>query len=312
MPMESCPSFSYQVKQELAGLLTDQDKRYACFYGMLLFSKQFGRDGIFLQTEHERVAELYCELADLILKKRQVVSCAKTEKKNQTFVFSLSIPSEEDRQAVLMKYHCQEPGQEAHILMENVDTNSLDMFLVGVFLVCGSITDPNKEYHMEFAAPLHTLCQDLYQVLFMVGVRAKQTERKRLPVLYIKESENIEDILTFMGATQSSLDIMNVKILKDVRNKANRIANCDAANIEKTVEASARQVQDIEIIQKHQGLEHLPVPLREIAEARLENPELSLRELGQILETPIGRSGANHRMQRLAEIARQLREEYHL
>ena len=126
--------------------------------------------------------------------------------------------------------------------------------------------------------------------------------------MYIKESENIEDVLTFMGASMSSLEIMNVKILKDVRNKANRIANCDSANIEKTIAASYKQIDDIEYIMNPAGFDSLSDELREIAEARMENPDMSLRELGQALTKPISRSGVNHRMRKLSLIAEELRK----
>lgn len=123
----------------------------------------------------------------------------------------------------------------------------------------------------------------------------------------MKDSESIEDTLTFMGATLSSLDLMNIKILKDVRNKTNRIANCDIANIEKAINAAGKQIADIELIERTIGFGELTKELREIAEMRLENPELSLRELGQMLPKPIGRSGVNHRMMKLAAIAEEIR-----
>lgn len=194
------------------------------------------------------------------------------------------------------------------IRLENIDNNSIDAFLTGAYLVSGSMTDPLKEYHLEFVTPYYNLSNDLQAILSNIGT-IKNTERKSIHVLYFKDSECIEDILTFMGATMSSLEIMNVKILKDVRNKANRIANCDSANIEKTVAASAKQVDDIELIERVKGLSFLSADLREIAEIRMENPELSLRELGQMLEKPIGRSGANHRMMKISAIAEELRKE---
>ena len=113
-----------------------------------------------------------------------------------------------------------------------------------------------------------------------------------------------------MGETISSIELMNVKILKDVRNKANRIANCDAANIDRTLKASDKQVADIEYIVDKIGMENMPPDLAEIAEVRLEFPEMSLKELGEELEKPLGRSGVNHRLKRISALAEQLREEY--
>ena len=112
-----------------------------------------------------------------------------------------------------------------------------------------------------------------------------------------------------MGATMSSIDLMNVKIYKDVRNKANRIANCDSANIERTLKASERQITDIEYIMATEGLDSLSPELRNAAEIRLENPDVSLKELGEMLDKPVGRSGANHRLKKLSEIAERIRAE---
>ena len=126
----------------------------------------------------------------------------------------------------------------------------------------------------------------------------------------MKDSEAIEDLITFMGATMSSIELMNVKILKDVRNKANRIANCDAANIDRTLKASDKQIADIEYIIEKIGMENMPPDLAEIAEVRLEFPEMSLKELGEELEKPLGRSGVNHRLKRISALADELRKEY--
>lgn len=126
-------------------------------------------------------------------------------------------------------------------------------------------------------------------------------------MLYVKESEQIEDLLIMMGAQNAALELMNVKILKDVRNKINRAVNCDNANIEKTLRASERQLEDIDLIEKTCGLDSLPEDLKEIAQIRSEYPEYNLKELGQALSTPISRSGANHRMERIAKIAEEFR-----
>lgn len=295
-----------------SSFITDRDKKYACLYGMLLFCKQFSNETILLSTEHDKVSELFCILVDDVLGQKGTVHTAVTERKNKTKIYTLSVDNSADRVELIQKYKISDEVQLHRINMDNIGANGLDVFLVGAFLTGGSIIDPNKEYHMEFVSPFAELIEDLKSVLLLVGVSAKHFERKivantsQQQILYIKESEQLEDILTFMGATMRSLEIMNIKILKDVRNKANRIANCDSANIEKIVVASSKQVEDIRYIAKTAGLSALPDELREIAELRLENPELSLRELGEILEKPIGRSGVNHRMNRLAAIAAEL------
>ena len=125
--------------------------------------------------------------------------------------------------------------------------------------------------------------------------------------MYIKESEAIIDLLTIMGATNSSLELMNVKIMKDMRNKINRVVNCDNANIEKTLKAAEKQLNDIELIDSSIGFDSLPETLQEIARLRYENPDISLKELGALMTPSLSRSGVNHRLARLSEIAEKIR-----
>lgn len=301
------PSFSYTVKEELVAEINDRDKKFACLYSMLLFCKQFDRDGISIQTEHDKVAELFISLVDDVLRKKGAVTCV--EKKKKTGMsYLLTVNSREDTEKLLNIYRCFNDGDTRRIITGNFETNSLGAFLAGAFLAAGSMIDPNNSYHLEYITPHRTLCDEFCDTLKLIGVTAKISERKGNYIVYIKESENIEDVLTFMGASMSSLEIMNVKILKDVRNKANRIANCDSANIEKTVAASYKQIDDIEYIMNTAGFDSLSDELREIAEARMENPDMSLRELGQALTKPISRSGVNHRMRKLSLIAEELRK----
>ncbi len=138
-------------------------------------------------------------------------------------------------------------------------------------------------------------------------MNAKTAVRRGQYIVYIKDSESIEDTLTFIGAQNCTLEIMNVKIYKDVRNKANRIANCDSANIDKVVNAAMKQTEDIRIIEAADGLDSLPDELREVAEIRLENIDMSLKEIGEILS--ISRSGVNHRFKRIARIAGDIKKQ---
>ncbi|MBQ5319419.1 MAG: DNA-binding protein WhiA [Oscillospiraceae bacterium] len=302
-------SFSHSVKKELCSIITDKDRKYCCLYGMLLFCKNFTPDSITFQTENQLVCELFCRLADDVIGGRNIVEVTETKKKNDVTLYSLSISSEHFREEIIYRYRISSRTLIHRIQRENIDNNSIFAFIAGAFLSCGSITEPIKEYHLEFVVPYYDLTQDLLNLLTEVGINAKYTERKNMYVIYLKGSEAIEDLLTLMGATMSSIDLMNVKIYKDVRNKANRIANCDSANIERTLKASDKQIADIEYIADTIGLENLPADLINIAELRLEFPEMSLRELGENLDKPLGRSGANHRLKRISEIAEALREE---
>lgn len=301
-------SFSQNVKEELCSVITDRDKEFACFYGMLLFCRHFGAERIVFQTEHKLAADMFCRLAGKVLERSNAVSVSEMPKKNGV-LYSLSIPDESVREDIIFRYHISSRSLIHRIQHENLDNNNIFAFLAGAYLSCGSMTEPIKEYHLEFAVPFELLCGDLLDILTGLGLKAKYIERKGMYVIYFKGSEDIEDMLTIMGATRASIELMNVKILKDVRNKANRIANCDAANIERTLKASEKQIEDIEYIISTIGLDSLSPELQNMAEIRIENPDVSLKELGEMLDKPVGRSGANHRLKKLSEIAESIREE---
>ena len=301
-------SFSQNVKEELCSVITDRDKEYACLYGMLLFCRHFGADEILFQTENKLAADMFKKLSDKVIGRKDMISVTETSKKNGAVLYSLFVSEESDREEIIFRYRISSRSLIHRIQTDVIHNNNVFAFLAGAFLSCGSMTEPIKEYHLEFAVPFEELCTDLRDLIEGLGITAKYVERKGVYVLYFKGSEDIEDMLTLMGATHSSIELMNVKILKDVRNKANRIANCDAANIERTLKASEKQIADIEYIMNTDGLESLSPELRNMAELRLENPDVSLKELGEMLDKPVGRSGANHRLKKLMEIAESIRD----
>lgn len=180
-------------------------------------------------------------------------------------------------------------------------------FLRGVFLACGVAADPNKEYHLEMTVGDEKKNDRIFTLVNETGMCVKKSVRKGQHFVYTKESDGISDILTFIGAMINSMEIMNVKIYKDVRNNVNRAVNCEAANIGKTVAAGQRQIDDIELIAAEKGLNFLPEDLRQVAEIRRENIDLSLREIGELTNPKISRSGVNHRLCRIGELAEKLR-----
>lgn len=303
-------SFSSEVKRELTQHLTDSDKKYACLYGMILFCKHFSAEGLVFQTENKLVADTFISLTDDLLGRKNTVSVSENTKKNGTVLYTLSVDETENIEEIIFRFRISSRTLIHRIQGEIINNNNVFAFLSGAFLSCGSIIDPNKEYHLEFVIPYKELCDDLSDMLLSMGLTVNSTVRKGAYVLYIKGSESIEDLLTIMGATNSSLELMNVKILKDVRNKANRIANCDSANIDRIIRAAEKQIEDILFIEKTEGLDSLPPELYEMAIVRMDNPEFSLKELGEMLSKPIGRSGINHRLKRISDIADRLREEY--
>lgn len=179
-------------------------------------------------------------------------------------------------------------------------------FLRGVFLCSGSVSNPEKGYHMEFVLSGEEFPKQVQATIKSFDIDAKITNRKKYTVVYIKEGEGIVNLLNVMGAFTSLMDLENLRILKEINNSINRQMNCDSANINKSVAAGRKQIADIMRIRDCMGFKDLPENLQEIAELRLVYPELSLKELGELLDPPIGKSGVNHRLRKLSEIAEQL------
>ncbi len=298
-------SFSNDVKKELVAVITDKDKRYACLYGILLYCKNLSEKRIAFTTESSVFAYMFKDLIKSVFKDEVDVNIEVSDKKNGGKIYSLSIENGGHIKMILDKYNIDPLNRE--INLRHIVNNSLSVFLAGIFFICGSISDPYKEYHLEFTVPEETLYSDLHDILLNIGINGRKTQRKGMNVLYIKDSENIEDILTFIGAQQSTIELMNIKIYKDVRNKANRIANCDSANIDKVIAAAAKQIEDINLIIKNNKFESMSPDLKEVAELRLENPEMTLQEIGEQLKKPIGRSGTARRFQKIAKIAEEIK-----
>ena len=181
-------------------------------------------------------------------------------------------------------------------------------FLRGAFLAGGSISDPNKSYHFEIVCKTLEQAEQLRDIINSFAMEAKIVERKKHQVVYLKEGAQIVDMLNIMEAHVALMNLENVRILKEMRNSVNRKVNCETANISKTVNAAVKQLEDIVFIRDKAGLDGLPDNLREIALLRLENPDAPLKELGTFLDPPVGKSGVNHRLRRISEIAETLRE----
>lgn len=181
-------------------------------------------------------------------------------------------------------------------------------FLRGAFLASGSMSHPEKSYHIEFVCATQERARQICNLINSFRLDAKVILRKKSHVVYLKEGAQIVDLLNIMEAPVALMEMENVRILKEISNSVNRQVNCETANINKTVFAAVKQVEDIQYIQQEIGLNELPENLREIAELRVAHPNTSLKELGNLLAEPIGKSGVNHRLRKLGEIAESLRE----
>lgn len=180
-------------------------------------------------------------------------------------------------------------------------------FIRGAFLATGSISDPNKSYHLEIVCTTERKARQLVEIIEAFEIEARIVQRKKYHVVYIKEGSGIVDMLNVMEAHVALMDLENVRILKEISNSVNRQVNCETANLNKTINAAVKQINDIKYIQDTIGLERLEPNLRELACLRLENTDMNLKDLGQLLSTPIGKSGVNHRLRKLSRIADEIR-----
>ncbi len=193
------------------------------------------------------------------------------------------------------------------VLVSGNDTDT-GVFLRGIFLSCGTVSVQKAGYHLELSIHDDEKCEQLYNLIREQGMKINRSGRRGVPFLYSKDSENIADFLTFIGAMQNAMEIMNIKIYKEIRSNVNRVVNCEAANIDKTVAAATKQIEDIKFIMSSGEYDKLPSELKEIASVRMENPDTSLKDLGGLVDPPISRSGVNHRLERLKRIAEGIRE----
>ena len=187
-------------------------------------------------------------------------------------------------------------------------------FIRGAFLAAGSMSDPKKAYHFEIVCAAESMAEQIRELMSSFSMDAKIVQRKKSYVVYLKEGSQIVDILNIMEAHVSLMELENVRILKEMRNTVNRKVNCETANLNKTVSAAVKQLEDITYLRDTIGLEKLSEGLEEVALARLSHPDASLKELGALLSPPVGKSGVNHRLRKLGDLAEKVRkskEEYY-
>lgn len=293
-------SFSQKVKKELLQIEYEKSCcEKALLYGLCIFGKSFSSLGISMQTENEGVARLFKRLIRAYCN----VKCdIKASPKGRSY--SVNIDKKSDCDKILGAFGHNDVGS-LKINHSNFDCDDCrNAFLAGAFLACGTVSAPEKDYHLEFTVPFMNLSKSLVTFLEEAELSPKLSNRKGYNIVYFKGSQAIEDCLYIMGASSAMFEMMNIEIVKDFRNKANRTANCEAANIEKTVKASFAHIEAIDKIEKIKGLDYLKNDLKEMAVLRRENPELSLAELARI--SGLSRSGVNHRLNKILEIAQNL------
>ncbi len=299
-------SFSTRVKEEICDSKAFKNKNRRAFaYGFFLFGREFSKERIEIYTSQHIVLRLFYRLVTDL----SAGNLKTEETKRKSSVFYQASVTDCPSREKLINFFGQKEDSDAinyQLLLGDGDTAA---FLSGAFLSCGVVTTPDSEYHLEFIPPRDELHDELFRLLSTLGYPPKTTVRRGTPLLYYKESGLIEDLLTTINASNCALEVMEVKIYRDLRNRANRAGNCDSANIDKTVRASTAQLKDIKLLYRHMGEDNMPDDLREIARLRVENQEMSLRELGELLNEPLSRSGVNHRLKRIEQLASEYRDQ---
>lgn len=306
-------SFSSEVKTELAAQI--DNKRHCQLAELAAFLSAEGSlektdEGLslFFSTENELLIEKY------VLLIRKIFNIDLTIDKNQN-TSTVRIDEKQGLRHMLQALKIMDATGE--LVHEDLRVDGLLLqqscckraFARGAFIAAGSISNPEKSYHFEI------VCEDLEKAEILQSVYqdfnldAKIVQRKKYQIVYLKEGAQIVDALNVMGAHIALMNLENVRIIKEMRGSVNRIVNCETANINKVVGAACRQVEDIRYIQEKQGLDDLPPALQEMARIRLEYPDTSLKELGELCDPPVGKSGVNHRLRKLSEIAEKLGRE---
>ena len=310
-------SFSSEVKEELSEQIASgrhcrlaETAAILSLCGKIVITEN-DRYCVKIQTENLAVARKYFTLLRKTFNIRAEVS---VRKGREVRFYSVIVSKDPEARRLLGETclldedgnisECMSPMHH-RLLRQNCCRRA---FIRGAFLAVGSVSDPEKSYHFEIVCTVPEKARQLQELLASYDVDAKVVLRKRHYVVYIKEGSQIVELLGLMGAHISLMQLENVRIVKEMRNSVNRKVNCETANLNKTVSAAVRQAEDIRYIQEKIGLDKLPMDLEETARLRLEHTEASLKELGDMLSPKVGKSGVNHRLRKLSQIADDLRE----
>ena len=313
-------SFSGKVREELAGNISSarhcRIAELAAFIGMCgtIAVNSFDQYSIKIHSENFLVARKVFTLIEKTFNIKVDVSIRRNIKR-QNATYSVVVRQHED--AVRILQAVKMIGGNADYISDIRPFSPLVLqqtccrraFLRGAFQASGSMSDPSRSYHFEIVCDSQAAAGQIQEIMDGFGLDAKIVQRKKAYVAYLKEGSRIVDVLNVMEAHIALMELENVRILKEMRNTVNRKVNCETANINKTVSAAVKQVEDITYLRDTVGFEHLPDNLAEAALARLEHPDATLKELGETLDPPVGKSGINHRLRRLSEMAEKVKQE---
>jgi len=295
-------SFSYDTKTELCKLLPD-DKCCAVAecYGVLLYGNTFNAREIRIITGNHNLGKRIIERFSLAFSISFDILPGSGKTGKQAYIIN-----DQNKLNHIFETYGFSPGS---LIAHHVNLGVIEeeccrrSFIRGAFLTGGAITNPEKSYHLELVTDHFNVSRETYSLLLDMGFSPKETTRAGNNIIYIKQSSAIEDFLTLIGAPLHAMELMSAKIEKDMRNSVNRKVNCDTANVAKTVDASAAQIEAIKIIEEAGAFEALPEKLRQTAQLRMQNPELSIKELAEISTPPVTKSCLNHRLRKLVELS---------
>ncbi|MFD3155744.1 DNA-binding protein WhiA [Haloimpatiens sp. FM7330] len=313
-------SFSSKVKSEVCRYIDiSKEETMALLSGIMKVSGTISlasnkQLSFKISTENPAIARLVFKLLKIHFKIHAKIMVKKNNSLKKNNVYVILINEEMGVKKLLKEVRIIKKEElfslDYTIPQELVDCDKCKKaYIRGSFLGGGSISNPEKTYHLEFVTHHEEYAQQLSELINTYGLNSKVIQRKSSYVIYIKEGEQISDLLNIIGAYNSLFYLENIRIMKEMRNNVNRLVNCETANLSKTVNAAVRQVKSIRLIEKEIGLQRLPKNLREIAELRLKYPDESLKELGQMLNPKVGKSGVNHRLRKIEKIADELRKE---
>lgn len=313
-------SFSSNTKNELAridlekkGCMLAQIAGFLRMCGAIKLSGG-GKMDVKLTTENAAVARLFIKLLKRYFGTKVDLAVADAAILKRAHSYELLISSEMNAEQILRETGILRVKEGCNYIDEGIFQDLIKKkcckkaYLRGVFLGGGTISNPEKGYHLELVCNSEFLANDVKKLINGFGLHAKVVMRKKSYIVYLKESEQITDFLNILGAHTQLLDFENIRIVKQMRNKTNRIVNCESANLDKTVNASVRQIEDIQMIRDTRGLAILPEKLFSVAQLRLDNPEASLNELAELMQPPLKKSGINHRLKKIEELANKLRQ----
>lgn len=295
-------SFSGNVKQELCRLPAGRRQEAAAeLYGAFLYCNAFTADLIRITTESQDFAARLPRL----MKKVFGFPFDQEPETGQTGKLLFSVTSAEKIHKIFAQFGLSaKKDVTLHVNFGILEEDDERMaFLRGAFLAGGSVTDPAKRYHLELTTSHYKVSRETCALLLDAGFSPKETMRGGNSILYFKQSDLIEDLLTAIGAPVCAMGVMEAKVEKDLRNGVNRRVNCETANLTKVVDASMEQVAAIRRLQKRGQLDTLPPKLKETALLRLHNPEATLQELADMPDPPVSKSAMNHRMRKLVALA---------